>query len=185
MNLVERGVERGNEPGGKSPGPPPAATWAARYANTAVEKQEKDEVLDEVSGFANEMVNEEELVFAEPGEEPEQDGLEELPGVIGGKRIRGHDKDEKGPEKSGPPGTQQSEEYRARRNVVADLVEVGGGAGIAPGFGRRHSVRCSCFIVNEALRDRGRTEKGNGKSISGMRGREKKVEECKSGKVEG
>jgi len=60
--FVEGGVGSGDEPGGPGPGPTPAGM---READSAEKDQIENEVLGEVRGFADEVVDDVELRFGE------------------------------------------------------------------------------------------------------------------------
>jgi len=74
-----------------------------------------------------------------------EDGVEDGAGVIGGKGVGGEGENEAGPEDGGPPGAEPVRGKVFAREAVADLLEIGRGAWIAPGFGsgqRKLLVRC-------------------------------------------
>ena len=135
MDFVKGRIASGNEPGRKSPGPVPAAASAT---NTTVEKNKKDEVFDEVGGFAKERVNDFELALGNGRNEPAEDGPEERGGMVGGKRVGGGGKDDRGPEKRRPPSTEPGRNEGKKRSARTDLVESGSRARVAPGFGGGH-----------------------------------------------
>lgn len=105
MNFVEGRVDGGHEPSEKSPGPVPGAAILASGPNAAIEEEKENEVLDEMRGFADEMMGEFEAVGSDEGEEPAEERLEEKAGVVGRKEIGGEEEDEGSPEQGWPPGT--------------------------------------------------------------------------------
>jgi hypothetical protein len=59
---------------------------------------------------------------------------------LGGKSVRGSSEDNNTPKQGGPPGAEPGGNHGFGRDAVTDLVEGGGGARIAPGFGGGHSL---------------------------------------------
>ena len=103
VNLIQHGIAGRAEQRRESPGPPPAA---ARAAHRAIEKQAKNEILAEVRALSDEIMKGQKLSFGHPRLEPTQNRLEDRSGVLGGKRVRGHQKNHSGPQDRRPPGPQ-------------------------------------------------------------------------------
>jgi len=108
MNFVEGGVDGGDEPSEESPGPVPGAAILASGPNAVIDEEEENEVLDEMRGFADEMMGELEAVRSDEGEEPAKERLEDKASVVGRKEIRGEEEDKGSPEKGWPPGAKPS-----------------------------------------------------------------------------
>ena len=136
MDFVQGGVARGDEPGGEGPGPVPTD---ARAANAAVQQRIENEVFGEMRRLADVVMDDFKGGIAEGRREPAENGPNDGARVCGGKGVCGSCEDNDAPEQGGPPGTEPAGNQGFGRNAVADLVERGGGARIAPGFGRGHS----------------------------------------------
>jgi hypothetical protein len=146
VDFVEGGIGCGDEPGGPGPGPTPTDLGEA---DAAEEDQVEDEVFGEVSGLADEVVDDVELRFGDVGKQSVQDGVEDGAGVVGGEGVGGEGENEAGPEDGRPPGAEPVRGEGFAWEAVADLVEIGCGARIAPRFGsgqRRLLVR---YLFND------------------------------------
>ena len=147
MDFVEGGVGGSDEPGGESPGPVPAA---ARSANAAIKENKEDEVFGEVSGLADEVVDGVNAFVGDGRNEPPENGFDNHAGVGGREGVCGGEENDGGPEQGGPPGAQPGRDEGEKGDAMPDLVEIGGGRWVAPGFGRGHFKDVvSSFIVNE------------------------------------
>jgi hypothetical protein len=144
VNFVEAGIGGGDEPGGGGPRPAPVG---AAGADAAIEKNEEDEVFGEVGAFADEEMEVVDGVGGERGQEPAENGFDDGAGVEGREGVRGEKEDEKGPEDGGKPGTKPGGKKGFGRDAIADFVEIGGGARIAPGFGGGHGSRSGAWIL--------------------------------------
>jgi len=135
MDFVEGGVGGGDEPSGEGPGPVPTGAGAA---NAAVEEEIEDEVFRQVGRLADEEVNDFKSRRTQSRNEPMQGGSNNDGGVIGGKSVCGGGEDDGAPEQCRPPGVEPRGKDGFGRDALADLIEGGSGARIAPGFGRGH-----------------------------------------------
>jgi hypothetical protein len=124
MNLIESRIDRCDEPGEESPGPLPGTAILARGTNAMVEEHEKNEILGEMGGFADDVVSEVECVLGDSRKQPADERLDNAGGVIGGEGVGGKDKDDGGPDEGRPPSVKPW----ANGGGVVD------GAGGAPGF---------------------------------------------------
>jgi len=132
MNFVHDGVAGGDGQGGDSPGPMPAFASATE---STIEKETKNKVLGEVRAFANEMVNEFELMRGQMRKKPFHEERQNRRGVVGRKGVRRECKDDTGPDHGRPPGAQP---FRNQQLMEArlHLRQLRGGAGIAQGLFR-------------------------------------------------
>src|SRR5215469_14109403 len=121
---------------------------SARPANPAINENEENKILDKVRRFPDEMVQEVDSLRRGRREKPAQDRVDEPAGLLPGKCIRRKNKDHPSPQQRRPPGTQPRSDHVFGRHALADLVEIGGGTRIPPGFGRGHSELASYFMVN-------------------------------------
>lgn len=136
VEFVENRIDGGDEPCGESPRPVPAV---AASADAATKEQIENEVFGEVGGLADQKMDDVDAAVGNGWDEPAEQGLE-YEGSVGRREgVCGSEKDQPGPEKDGPPDVEPCRSERSVRNAVADLVEVGCGARVTPGFGGRHS----------------------------------------------
>src|SRR5579885_1160400 len=100
MDFVERGVERGGEPRREAPGPAPALLPGAK---SAIEKEAEDEVLGEVRGLADDVIDFAKLMRGKRGDQPVTNPRNDGGGVIGRERVRGHEENHNSPGDGRPP----------------------------------------------------------------------------------
>ena len=95
VDFIEAGVAGGDDEGGYAPGPVPADADAAHGA----EKQDaEDEIFGEVGALANDVMDVDDLVMREVGEEPAEKRFDDAAGVVGGEDVGGHEEDPASPE---------------------------------------------------------------------------------------
>ena len=90
VNFVESGIGGGDEPGVERPGPVPAPAVAA---NAAIQQQVEDEIFDEMGRFPDQVVKGEDEVVGGRGQQPAEEGLDDVAGVRGGKGVGGGKED--------------------------------------------------------------------------------------------
>jgi hypothetical protein len=132
VDFVKGGIGGGDEPGGPGPGPAPSEL---READAAEEDQVEDEIFGEVRGLADDVMDGVELCCGEMRDQSVQDGVEDGAGIVGGEGVGGEGENEAGPQDGGPPGAEPVRYEGFAREAVTDLIEIGCGAWIAPGFG--------------------------------------------------
>jgi hypothetical protein len=132
VDFVEGGISGGDKPGGPGPGPAPTGVSGA---NAAKEDHIEDEILGEVRGLADEVMDYLKLGSGEMRNEGVKNGIDDRRGVIGGEVVGGEGKDEAGPKDCGPPRAEPLWNDGLTRGAMANFVEIGCRAGIAPGFG--------------------------------------------------
>src|SRR4029077_12930231 len=101
MDFVHDGIARGDGEGSDCPGPTPAFAIAPE---TAIEQETKNKILGEVRAFADEMVDEIELMRREMRKEPFHKVREDRRGVVRRKRVRREGKNNASPDHGRPPG---------------------------------------------------------------------------------
>jgi len=84
VDFVHDGIAGGDGQGGDSPGPMPAFASASKAAK---EQKAKNKILGEVRAFANDMVNQIELVRVQVRKKPFHEERENRRGVLGGEGI--------------------------------------------------------------------------------------------------
>lgn len=109
MHFVEAGIHRCDKPRGETPNPAPTS---ARAANSAKDEQAKNEILDEMRGLANEMVDEPQGILAQGGKEPVQQRADNVIGVLRRERVGRKRKDNTSPHHRWPPGAQPDSDAR-------------------------------------------------------------------------
>jgi hypothetical protein len=149
VNLIQSGITGGNQPGNDRPGPVPGAALSVGSAKAVIEKEAEDEVFAEVRAFADDVMNEIESTRRDRRKQPVEKGFDDAAGVSGGKGIGRKKRNDRGPEKSGPPSAEPVAHARFRRGRRVRLVEAGVGLRGAPGFGRSHEEIGSPLIVKE------------------------------------
>jgi hypothetical protein len=135
VNLVEGRVACGDGKSGKSPSPAPAGAGAAHAAE---QKQIENELFGKVSGFADEKVDDGELVLGKRGKKPAKNGQDNRGSVVRGKGVGGKSEDATSPDDCRPPGAQPGGD---ERHALAKFVEFRGGARIAPGLFRQEELQ--------------------------------------------
>lgn len=95
VDFVEAGVAGGDDEGGDAPGPVPAD---ARAADGAEKQNAEDEIFSEVGALSNDVMDMDDLVMREVGEEPAEKRLDDAAGVVGGEDVGGHEEDPASPE---------------------------------------------------------------------------------------
>jgi hypothetical protein len=151
MDFIEGGVSRRNEPGGKPPKPAPTAV---RAANTAINQEEKDEILGEMSRFSNQAVNGAKLMLREmqPAEKPMQNAS----GVFGGESVRGEAENDSSPQNSRPPGAEKLAHEDSHQRRVREKRFLAAPADAFAGAKRQGktpacSARNDCFEIRERI----------------------------------
>ena len=128
MDFVEDGVACGDGQSRDAPGPAPASAIAA---DPAVDQEAEDKIFSEVGAFADDVVDEIELVFGEMRKEPFHEEGKNCRGVFGGEGVGGERENDAGPSDGGPPGA----EPRGDEQLVETglhLWKLRGGTRIAP-----------------------------------------------------
>src|SRR5579885_1809590 len=103
MNFVKRSVEGGGEPRRKRPAPAPALLAGAK---SAIEEEAEDEILGEVRGLANDMIDFAKLMRGERRDQPVKNSRNDGGGVVRRERVRGHEENHHGPDDGRPPGAE-------------------------------------------------------------------------------
>lgn len=148
VDFVEGGIACGDGEGGKGPSPTPAGAGAT---NATEQKQIENEVFCKMSGFADEKVDDGELVSGKRGKEPAKNGQDNRGSVIRRKGVSRKSEDATGPDQRRPPGMQPR---RNERHAFAKFVEFRGGAGIAPGLFRQEMLQENLRVKRVRLRRR-------------------------------
>jgi hypothetical protein len=132
VDFVHDGIAGGDGEGGDAPRPPPALAIAA---DAAVDQHAKNKIFGEVGAFADDMVNEIELVFGEVRKKPVDEGGEKACSVLGREGVGRECEDNAGPGQSRPPRAKPSwkEQLMEARLQLGELRR---GARIAPGLFR-------------------------------------------------
>src|SRR5882757_10489668 len=140
VDFIQRGVSGSDGKSEEGPRPAPAGAIAT---GSAEEEQIENEVLGEVSGLADEIMEFVNLMAGKRTEKPTESRLDDGAGVCGGKSVSGERENDRRPKQGRPPG---AEPGGNERGALTDLVEFRSGARIAPGlFGQeRISSRCWC-----------------------------------------
>src|SRR5260221_1547383 len=128
VNFVEDGIT--GSYGERGDGPRPTPTGASAASSTE-EQQIKNEIFGKVGGFADEMVNNVDLMVCDGVEKPAEDGLDDGAGVRGRERIGRESEDDAGPGECRPPG---AEPGGSQWDALAEFSELRSGARIAPGL---------------------------------------------------
>jgi len=128
VDFIERGISGRDGKGDEAPRPMPAFAIAT---GSAEEQQIENEILAEVRGLTDEIMDFVDLMAGKRTEKPAEDRLDDGAGVCRRKSISGERENDGCPDQCRPPGAKPG---RNERRALTDLVEFRGGARIAPGL---------------------------------------------------
>src|SRR5258707_15771006 len=128
VDFIQRGVSGSDGKCEEGPRPTPAL---AIVTGSAEEEQIEDEVLGEVSGLADEIMDFVNLMAGKRTEKPTESRLDNGAGVCRGKSVSRERENDRCPKQGRPPGAKPCGN---ERGALTDLIEFRSGARIAPGL---------------------------------------------------